>query len=290
MTFVLADAAGLQQTLAQNVAGSQAIQVVVVKECTSTNLELMTLPWAPQDLPIRLMVAHHQTAGRGQRGRIWSDVLGHSLIFSLAFRFPSTCFPLFPKPAPSWFALMVGLKIVKVLSAMGFSGINVKWPNDIWWRGRKLAGLLVEQSADRLVLGVGMNILPLDGININEQNHSHAHQHHLKMSRASISLKEIASELQMVALPHCHVLISNVIGAWMNAFARISSTSNFSSWLQEWRQYDALIGKYLDIQIAREQMLSNVKYDGINHAGQLMIINEFQHLQTLTTAQILRVY
>ncbi len=126
----------------------------------STNSELMRRARAGRR-PAVLLVAEHQTAGRGRLGRNWSSdgptASGQagSLTFSLAL-------PLAPE---DWagLSLAVGVGVARSLHAE----LRLKWPNDIWLGDRKLAGILIETAsfADGryAVIGIGINITPRDG-------------------------------------------------------------------------------------------------------------------------------
>lgn len=117
------------------------------------------------DLQPCLLVAEHQTHGRGRQGRLWQAAPGASLTFSLAL-------PLAPKDW-SGLSLAVGVALAEALDPLAEGGaprIGVKWPNDLWLvedggRGRKLGGILIETvaaGARRLaVIGVGLNVLPM---------------------------------------------------------------------------------------------------------------------------------
>jgi BirA family biotin operon repressor/biotin-[acetyl-CoA-carboxylase] ligase len=113
-----------------------------------------------------LLVAEHQTGGRGRMGRTWHAAPGLSLTFSLAL-------PLAPV---SWsgLSLAVGVALADALEPPGAAApqLGLKWPNDLWLRdasgtlGRKLGGILVETvsaGSKRLaVIGVGINVRPLE--------------------------------------------------------------------------------------------------------------------------------
>lgn len=131
--------------------------VEVLPEIDSTNSELMRRARAGRTEPV-LLVAEHQNAGRGRLGRSWASAPGDSLTFSLGLSL-----------APSDWAglsLVVGV----VLAEQLHPELRLKWPNDLWLRGRKLGGILVETAtlagaeANRryAVVGVGLNIAPRD--------------------------------------------------------------------------------------------------------------------------------
>ena len=130
-------------------------------EIASTNSELMQRARAGDTRPT-LLVAKHQTAGRGRLGRQWHDQAGDSLMFSLGL-------PLNPV---NWsgLSLAVGLSIANSLDPEHRLQLGLKWPNDLWLgpmsQPRKLGGILIETAvlagvahASRyVVVGVGINI------------------------------------------------------------------------------------------------------------------------------------
>ena len=102
-----------------------------------------------------VVVADHQTAGRGRRGRAWEDEPGASLLVSLLVR-PRLAAAL--RPALS---LAAGVAVVEALEAVAGLAARLKWPNDVLVGGRKLAGILVESRGGEpatLVVGVGVNL------------------------------------------------------------------------------------------------------------------------------------
>jgi BirA family transcriptional regulator, biotin operon repressor / biotin---[acetyl-CoA-carboxylase] ligase len=117
-----------------------------------------------------LLVAEHQTLGRGRHGRLWHSAPGASLTFSIGL-------PLAPR---DWcgLSLAVGVALADALDApepgRATPRIALKWPNDLWLfeapgRGRKLGGVLIETVAvgqrRMVVVGVGLNVqvLPAAG-------------------------------------------------------------------------------------------------------------------------------
>lgn len=131
----------------------------VLPEIDSTNSELIRRARAGLTSPT-LLVAEAQTGGRGRMGRVWQSEPGQPgsmLAFSVGMR-------LAP---PDWsgLSLAVGLAVANSLHPE----IRIKWPNDLWWQGRKLAGILVETAGAGntgsrfVVIGVGINVLPLEG-------------------------------------------------------------------------------------------------------------------------------
>ena len=101
--------------------------------------------------PGTVVVAKRQTQGRGRRDNRWQSVEGQSLTFSVLLR-PEVPLALWPR-----LSLAAGLAVAETLEGMGYEA-GVKWPNDLWIGGRKVAGILVESSDDGAVVGIGLNL------------------------------------------------------------------------------------------------------------------------------------
>src|SRR3989442_3620221 len=90
-----------------------------------------------------VVVADHQSAGRGRRGRTWADAPGTSLLVSILVR---------PRVAPvllATFSIATGVAVAETLDRATGIETRLKWPNDVPVRGRKLAGILVEARIGR---------------------------------------------------------------------------------------------------------------------------------------------
>jgi BirA family transcriptional regulator, biotin operon repressor / biotin---[acetyl-CoA-carboxylase] ligase len=105
-------------------------------------------------------VTDHQTAGRGRRGRTWSDEPGEALMLSLLLR------PDAPTEQLAPLALVLGIAVAEALPVAA----RLRWPNDVVIGGAKLAGILteLETPADGgryVVAGIGINVnTPADGL------------------------------------------------------------------------------------------------------------------------------
>lgn len=101
-------------------------------------------------------LAEMQTAGRGRRGRGWVSPFGSNLYVSVLWRFDAGPMAL------GGLSLAVGVAVSRALERAGIEGVGIKWPNDLLWQGRKLAGVLVEAGGESggpsaAVAGVGIN-------------------------------------------------------------------------------------------------------------------------------------
>ena len=96
-----------------------------------------------------VVVANHQSAGRGRRGRTWADAPGTSLLVSILVR---------PRVAPvllATFSIATGVAVAEALDRATGIAARLKWPNDVRVRGRKLAGILVESRIGAPAAGDG---------------------------------------------------------------------------------------------------------------------------------------
>lgn len=129
---------------------------IFVKETLSTN-ELMREMLRNEKLPEGFVVqTDFQTAGKGQIGNLWEAENGKNLLFSIV---------LYPNQVPmdQLFILsqLVSLAIVNELKKFA-DGFTVKWPNDIYWNDKKLAGILIENAMQgktvKTIIGIGLNV------------------------------------------------------------------------------------------------------------------------------------
>ena len=102
-------------------------------------------------------LAECQTAGRGRRGKPWVSPFGCQLILSMYWRLEQGM------AAAMGLSLAVGVAVVQALEPLGYPGVELKWPNDLYYQGRKLAGILGEMSGSagascHRVIGVGLNL------------------------------------------------------------------------------------------------------------------------------------
>lgn len=154
----------MRQTLRQEAlhealvtAGSPWSGLDVHAELGSTNAELATSGqlW-------RVVVADHQSAGRGRLGRSWEAPRGTAVTMSALLPTP---------PAPGWLPLVAGLAVARGITDLADLQPGLKWPNDVLlaeddWR--KVCGILCELTAAGVVVGIGVNVdqdrdeLPVD--------------------------------------------------------------------------------------------------------------------------------
>ncbi|MBQ4851229.1 bifunctional biotin--[acetyl-CoA-carboxylase] ligase/biotin operon repressor BirA [Pseudoalteromonas sp. MMG012] len=124
----------------------------------STNSELMRRIQQGEALESgQVLVAEMQQAGRGRRGRVWQSPFGANLYYSYYWRLDDGL------QAAMGVSIAVGLAVYDAIEALYGLSVELKWPNDIYLNGRKLAGVLVELEGQvegpcHLVIGIGINL------------------------------------------------------------------------------------------------------------------------------------
>jgi len=122
------------------------VKVLEFEELPSTNDYLKELPFSPY----LAVVALSQTRGRGRRGKSWLSKRGKGLYFSVML-------PPLGSVSPTLASLAFGYAVYKGLSELS-PRFYLKWPNDVYVKGKKVAGILPELLKDRLIVGVGVNL------------------------------------------------------------------------------------------------------------------------------------
>lgn len=130
-------------------------RVIVMDTVDSTNNYCKALP--ETDLPV-VVASDEQTAGRGRRGKSFSSPKGYGLYFSFAFR------PEFSMEDSMRVTAVAASVARQVLADMSGKPVEIKWVNDLYLHGKKIAGILTEgvagleeQGFERIVVGIGIN-------------------------------------------------------------------------------------------------------------------------------------
>lgn len=195
-------------------------------EIDSTNSELLRRAAA---LPSgAVCLAEAQRAGRGRQGRRWVSPCARNLYLSLLWRFPRG------PDALAGLALAVGLAVLRALEDAGVRGAGVKWPNDIVWRGAKLAGALIELSGESggascAVIGVGVNVaMPR------------------ALAGAAIDQPWVDAVTAAGAAVSRNRLAAGVLQRLCETLSRFEQ-GGFGAFMEEWRSRDALYGRSVSV-------------------------------------------
>jgi len=195
-------------------------------------------------------LAERQSAGRGRRGRRWVSPFGGNLYLSLLWRYSLAPAQL------SGLSLAAGVAVARALAATGASGLGLKWPNDLHWRRRKLAGLLLEVAGEsqgpcRVVVGVGVN-LRMDPV------------------RAAV-IDQPWVDLDGVLGPDGYrrnAVAASLIAELCSALARYGA-EGLAPFVGSWRMLDAYLGEPVEL-ITGERRIAGI-HAGIDADGSLLL-------------------
>lgn len=213
----------------------------------STNAMAMESVWS--DGHGSLYLAEQQTAGRGRRGRGWVSPFASQLCFSLTWQFSRGAAAL------EGLSLAVGVALLRGLEAIGIEGIELKWPNDLLWRGRKLAGVLLEMSGDAagecfVVIGVGINISMPDSADE-------------AIDQPWIDLKRVAG-----AAPSRNQLIAELMNAMVPVLQQFAE-EGFNAFADEWQAANAHRGQAISLHLGNRQEQGVCR--GVDNSGALLL-------------------
>jgi BirA family biotin operon repressor/biotin-[acetyl-CoA-carboxylase] ligase len=191
-----------------------------------------------------------QTAGRGRLGRTWQSDYGCNLYFSGRWKFNCNIDQL------SGLSLVIGLALIKAIeNTCGIADILLKWPNDLLWQEKKLAGILIEtgclhQNECELIIGVGVNV------NTNPEDMPN-------LQRPWTSLRQIYQKII-----NRSALLEQMIHTQL-AYIHQFVNDGLESFYLEWHSKDALIEKHIRISQASQELNGVAK--GINEKGFLIV-------------------
>lgn len=172
------------------------------------------------------LLAEQQIAGRGRRGREWLTPFGGGIALSIGWRFDGGVQLL------EGLSLAVGAALAQALESLGVEGVQLKWPNDVLCKGKKLAGILLEVSGDltdrcAVVIGVGLNMrLP----------EAQAQQ----IDQPWIDLHQIAPQVGRNRV--CAALL-RALTDLLQAYPR----TGFAAWREAWQERDAFAGQSVQL-------------------------------------------
>ena len=220
------------------------VAVEVVAETGSTNADLLARA-ASLRAPL-LLIAEHQTAGRGRAGRSWLSAPDHSLTFSLAWRFDGGLQRLSGLP------LAAGVALAETLGRLG-QPVALKWPNDVLKDGDKLAGILVETQPSPdgtwAIVGIGLNLAMPDEL---EQ----------RIGRA-------AAAVPWLARMERDTLLAALLDGLAEAL-RLFDRAGFAAFSARWNLLHAWQGQTVSI-VDRGETLHEGLAAGVDDTGRLLL-------------------
>lgn len=223
----------------------------ILADVDSTNLYLMRKA-AKGAASGTVCLAEQQSAGRGRRGRSWVSPDGCNIYLSLLWRFaPDTA-------QAAGLSIAMGVAVARTIIELGINDIQLKWPNDVLWRGHKLAGILIDMAmqtsgAHYAVIGVGLNVaMPL--------------QQATNIDQPWVDIQSISG--QPVERNRCAGLLIEKLLFALHEF----QCSGLAAFQQEWTALDALAGKQVNLQTHSETIFGIAQ--GIDADGSFKILTE----------------
>lgn len=189
-----------------------------------------------------VLFAEAQTAGKGRRGRTWVSPAGHNIYMSVAAEFEAG--------VPGALSLAIGVAVARLLKRHGVQEIQLKWPNDLWVRGHKCGGILVDllgqpQGACKVVAGLGLNLKT--------------------PQQQAIEIDQPWADLRSVGLPDT---VSRNALASQSAKAVYQAMQQPFEWLAQFPAFDALMGQ--SVRVLGGQEVRGIA-QGIDEQGNLQV-------------------
>lgn len=219
-------------------------------DSTSDALKRLSPPVDRQG--IKVCLAEWQSAGRGRRGRQWISPYGGNLYLSLA------CVMEEGVLQSGGLSLAIAVAVHRALREAGIDGLGLKWPNDIYFNGRKLAGILLDLAGEsggsyQVITGVGINLRMPDSAGQQiDQPWSDLRHKQLQLQRNRLAGKLLESLVQV-----------------MDIFSR----EGLAAFAEEWQRYDITADLPVDLYTGKQACVSGVAR-GIDPHGALLIEQE----------------
>jgi len=197
----------------------------------------------------RACLAEHQSAGRGRRGRRWISPYGSSLYLSLAIPMDE------PGIQSGGLSLVAAVATLRALQVCGVEGLGLKWPNDIFYRERKLAGILLDLSGEaggcyQVIMGIGINVRIPDG-----------------------AAQEI--DQPWADFSHCGVpvdrnrLAGSVLDSLLKAVA-VFNEQGLDNFVRQWRRFDLIADRMVELRNDHAVVVAGIAR-GVDGQGALLI-------------------
>ena len=195
---------------------------------------------------VYVCLAEQQSAGRGRRGKEWQSPYGSNLYFSLGRHVALGAAAL------EGLSLSVGLLLARLLSKQGVEDVSVKWPNDIYIQGRKVAGILIEVDGDltsycNVIVGIGINF-QLESLKDKWIDQAYTALDEYGVTDRSLIANQLIVGLQRV-------------------FNELEAGAAFD--LSAWKAYDFLAGKAVDVHLGSQKVSGQAV--GVDMGGNLLV-------------------
>jgi BirA family biotin operon repressor/biotin-[acetyl-CoA-carboxylase] ligase len=220
-------------------------------EVDSTNTRLLAAAPPPSG-STDVCLTELQYAGRGRQGRSWIAPFGAAVALSMSWTFSDGARTL---PGLS---LAVGVAVWRALVRAGAEGMTLKWPNDIWFRDRKIGGVLIELRAEasgpaHVVVGVGVNVsLPP------------AARREIEAAGGAVAAVADAC----AAAPSRNIIAGAILDELLSMLEQFER-EGFAAFRDAWTALDALYGRASRVLLAEQVILGTAR--GVDQEGALLL-------------------
>lgn len=255
--FVPLSAHAIQSALAAPL--KETVDIHLFASIDSTNRFLKTKPLTHS---LTCCLTETQTAGRGRFKRAWYSPFGENIYCSVGITLDND------PAALSGLSLVVSLAMHAVLQAQTEDPIQIKWPNDLIWQGKKLAGTLIEMTAEGngstdVIIGMGLNINSLSSTR------------QTTIDRPWCTLRDITKHSF-----DRNQLIASLIET-LDAYLVRLQQKGFADFHAAWHALDCLYQK--QITISHPTGTVTGQGCGVNDAGYLLLKDEKQQIRVFSS-------
>ena len=242
----------LQKSVIRQKMSGQSLDVfediTIFPSVDSTNRYLYNLAVKGIRSP-QVVLAEHQSQGQGRRGRCWASPFGKNIYMSVLWQFD------FGMSALAGLSLVIAIVIARALNKHTGITPELKWPNDIFYKGKKLGGNLLEVQGEStgpcsVIIGIGLNV------NMSDENN-------VEIDQPWTDLKLIGStDFDRNFL--CAAILDELVPA-MQEFA----SSGLSGFIADWHRWDMIRSKPIKLMFS-EHFIEG-KACGIDQQGALLM-------------------
>lgn len=205
-----------------------------------------------------VVISEQQTDGRGRRGRAWISPFGCSIYLSIVWGFDTGV------KALEGLSLAVGVVVLELLEASGLEGLELKWPNDLLWKNRKIGGILLEVVGDPLgycqvVVGVGVNV------KMDKTFESVITQQWSDLNE--VLLSQTAQDKSPITLSR-NQLGGTIIDALLHLLSDYHKTG-FKAYRDSWLQRDAYLNRPVQLLLMNKSVYGIAR--GVDYSGALQL-------------------
>jgi len=209
--------------------------------------------------------AEQQRAGRGRRGRTWVSPFARNLYLSVVWQYHQGAAAL------EGLSLAVGVAVARALAANRLPPVQLKWPNDVVYRGAKLGGVLLEMAGDaagtcHVIVGVGLNVaMP---------------------GTAATGIDQTWTDLEIMSggvRPGRNILLAALLNELLPLLANFER-EGFGPWRDEWLALDAFAGEPVVLHTGAQAVAGTAR--GVDTRGALQLETAADGIQSIYGGEI----